>query len=391
MQSVGQASIAEEAGKAGHPVVLQVLPALVTGGVERSTIDIAEALRRAGGTAVVASAGGPLERELARCGAIHVTLPLKSKNPVTLYRNIARLVAVIDRYGVELVHARSRAPAWSAYYAARRRGLPFVTTFHGTYNFKTALKKRYNAIMTRGDRVIANSAFIARHIRENYALDPARLRVVHRGIDLARFDATGVSAERVAALARHWGLPTGRPVVLLPGRLTRWKGQALLIEAAALLRDPDFVAVMVGSDQGRVGYRAELAALIRARGLEGRVLLLEQCDDMPAAYCLARVVVSASTDPEAFGRVVSEAQALGRPVVAADHGGAPEQILPGETGFLFPPGDAAGLAAALRRALALDAAAREALARLAPEHVRRHFSLEQMGEKTLAVYRELLR
>lgn len=376
--------------RGGRPVVLQVLPALVTGGVERSAVDIAQALQQAGGTAIVASEGGPQELELARAGALHVKLPLASKNPLVIRRNIGRLVELIDRYGVEILHARSRAPAWSAFYAARRRGLPFVTTFHGTYNFKGALKKRYNAIMTRGERVIANSDFIERHILANYAVDSARIRVIHRGVDLARFDPAKVSVERIIQLAQKWRLPDGVPVVMLPGRLTRWKGQALLIEAAALLPDLEFVALMVGDDQGRGDYRRELEALIQARGLRGKAVLMDPCDDMPAAYRLSDVVVSASTDPEAFGRVVSEAQAMGRPVVAADHGGAPEQILPGRTGFLFTPGDAAALAAALRRALLMTEGERKALALDATIHARQHFSKQQMCDKTLAVYRELL-
>ncbi len=287
------------------------------------------------------------------------------------------------------MHARSRAPAWSAYYAAKRRGRPFVTTFHGTYNRGVPLKQQYNAIMTKGERVIANSEFISRHIRENYTVDPTRIRVIHRGIDLFRFDPAKVSNERVVALAQRWRLPDGVPVIMLPGRLTRWKGQRLLIEAMTQLADLDCVALMVGSDQGRDNYRSELEALIREKRLIGRAVVLDQCDDMPAAYKLADVVVSASTDPEAFGRVVSEGQALGRPVVAANHGGAPEQILLDRTGFLFEPGSVEGLAQALRRALALTAEQRQVLAGEALAHVREFFSKEQMCARTLALYREI--
>lgn len=391
MHEVGHVVTLQPEEESGRPVVLQVLPALVTGGVERSAVDIAQALRQAGGTAIVASEGGPMELELARAGASHVKLPLASKNPLVMARNVKRLVQLIDQYDVDIVHARSRAPAWSAYYAARRRERPFVTTFHGTYNFGGSLKKQYNAIMTRGERVIANSDFIAQHIRDHYSVDPGRVRVIHRGIDLFRFDPAKVSVERVVALAQKWRLPDGVPVVMLPGRLTRWKGQALLIDAVARLGDLEFIAVMVGSDQGRDDYRRELENLIRQKGLIGKAVVLDECDDMPAAYKLADVVVSASTDPEAFGRVVSEAQALGRPVVAANHGGAPEQILPDQTGFLFPPGDAEGLAQALRRALALSDGERQLLAVASLAHVRAHFSKEQMCARTLALYTEIRR
>lgn len=391
MNERGHIITLEARNDSGRPVVLQVLPSLVTGGVERSTIDVAQALVAAGGTAIVASEGGPMERELQRAGATHITLPLASKNPLVMHRNIRRLVKLIDKYDVDIVHARSRAPAWSAFYAAKKRGLPFVTTFHGTYNQDLPFKKRYNAIMTKGDQVIANSDFIAQHIKENYRVEAARVRVIHRGIDMARFDPSVISAERVVALARRWNLPDGIPVVMLPGRLTRWKGQLLLIDALARLGNREFVAVIVGADQGRGDYRDELETAIKRKGLAGKAVVLEECDDMPAAYKLADAIVSASTDPEAFGRVVSEAQALGRPVVAANHGGAPEQILSGRTGYLFKPGDAADLAQGLVWALDLGQAERQLLAMEALAHVRLNFTKEQMCAKTLGLYTEIMR
>ena len=214
---------------------------------------------------------------------------------------------------------------------------------------------------------------------------PERVRVIHRGVDLARFDPERVSAQRVVTLAGKWRLPDGVPVVMLPGRLTRWKGQGLLIEALARIRDLDWVAALVGSDQGRTAYRDELEAQIEALGLSGRVFIVDHCDDMPAAYMLADLVVSASTDPEGFGRVVSEAQALGRPVAVSDHGGAPEQVLPEETGFLFRPGDAEDLAVAIERALAADARGAAVPGRAcAIANVRDFFSKDQMCAQTLA-------
>ncbi|MGF1609928.1 MAG: glycosyltransferase [Kiloniellales bacterium] len=227
-------------GEGGGPVILQVLPRLGTGGAERGTVDVAQAIVAAGGTAIVASEGGALERELARAGAHHVTLPLASKNPLVMRRNVGRLESLIEEHEVDILHARSRAPAWSAAAAARRKGCHFVTTFHGTYNASLPFKLRYNAIMVSGERVIAISEFIARHIHETYAVEPARIRVIQRGVDLARFDPAKVSAERVIQLARAWRLPDGVPLIMLPGRLTRWKGQLLLLDALASLAELDF-------------------------------------------------------------------------------------------------------------------------------------------------------
>ncbi len=372
------------------PAVLQVLPALETGGVERGTVDVAKALTAAGWRALVASSGGAMVRELDRVGAEHITLPLARKDPLAIRANVARLAALIEEAGVGLVHARSRAPAWSAHYAARRTGRPFVTTFHGAYLFGSRLKHRYNSVMARGDRVIAVSHYIADHIRENYDVDEARLRVVPRGIDLTLFDPKAVSAERIVTLAGKWRLPDGMPVVMLPGRLTRHKGHTVLIEALALLGRTDIRCLLVGSDQGREGFRKELVRRVRKRGLDGVVHIVGDCRDVPAAYMLADVVVSPSSIPEGFGRVVAEAQAMGRPTIATDHGAAREMLVPGETGLLTPPGDAQALAAALDWALALDGEARQALAARAMPRVRAGFSMETMCARTLAVYRELL-
>lgn len=373
------------------PVVLQVLPSLVTGGAERGAVDIAGAIQADGGTAIIASEGGPMENDLKRLGALHLKMPLASKNPLVMQRNVTRLVRAIESYSVDLIHVRSRAPAWSARAAARRTGCHFVTTFHAPYNFTGGLKKRYNAVMADGERVIAISEFVADHVREHYKVDPRRLRVVHRGVDLARFDPDRVSAERMIQLSTRWRLPDGLPLILMPGRLTRWKGQTVLLEALSHLSDMEYRCVLVGADQGRTAYRRELEGLITQNNLAGRVSLLDECGDMPAAYMLSDVVVSASTDPEGFGRVIAEAQALGRPVVASDHGGAREQIIAERTGFLFPPGDAVRLAAALRKALGLSPEARAKLHDEAIARVRQNFSKDQMCAKTLSLYKEVLR
>ncbi|MFC1672562.1 glycosyltransferase family 4 protein [Pseudomonadota bacterium] len=371
--------------------VLQVLPALGgSGGVERGTVEIAGCINQRGWRSLVASSGGEQVYKLQRAGADHFVLPLQSKNPFVMYANIARLERLIRDYKVDIVHARSRAPAWSAYFAAKRTGAAFITTFHGTYGAKGGLKRAYNAVMAKGERVIAISAFIAGHLKQLYGAAGDKIRVIHRGVDLDSFNQTKVSAERVVKLSTQWRLEDGHPVVMLPGRLTRWKGQTVFIEAVAQLGRDDIRCVLVGSDQGRSGYRKELDRLIDRHGLNGVVRIVDHCDDMPAAYMLADVVVSASTDPEAFGRVVVEAQALGRLVVAPDHGGARETIQPGATGWLFPPGNKNGLATALGEALALDDAARQVVANAAIESVRKDFSKDAMCTKTLAVYDEVL-
>jgi glycosyltransferase involved in cell wall biosynthesis len=383
------------------PVVLQVLPSLDVGGggVERSAIDVAEALVLAGKKVVVASEGGRQVCELERRGAKHIELPLSSKSPFVIRQNINRLRDVIAREGIQLVHARSRAPAWSAHAAAAASGVPFMTTFHGTYNFGTGffgnLKKKYNAIMTRGDAVIANSQFIADHIAANYDVPAARVHVIPRGIDTARFDAEGFNVNRIIELASRWRVPDGNAIVMLPGRLTRWKGQLLFVEALARLKSrmglDDFrvTGLLVGSDQGREAYRRELEECIYENGLGGDIRIVGHCADMPAAYMMSNVVVSASTDPEAFGRVVAEAQAMGRPVVVADHGGASEQVIEGVTGWRFTPGDPQAMAEALEIALAIGDNARALLAECAAEHVRANFAKSGMCAATLRVYADL--
>jgi len=373
------------------PTVLQILPALGgSGGVERGTVEIAGAISQAGGRALVASEGGLLVHDLTRVDAEHFTLPVASKNPVVMYRNISRLVELIKRERVDIVHVRSRAPAWSAYLACQRTKVPLVTTFHGTYAISNWLKRKYNSVMTYGERMIAISTFIGGHVRRHYGVPVDRIRVIHRGVDIDRFDPEKVSAERVIKLANDWRLPDGVPIIMLPGRLTRWKGQLVLIDAIAALGRTDIRCLLVGSDQGREDYRRELEKKIMSHNLEEVVRIVDHCDDMPAAYKLTDLVISASTDPEAFGRVVCEGQAMGRPVIASDHGGSRETILPGVTGWLTPTGDSVALASAIETALKLDHAARTKLALIAIDHIRTNFSKTQMCDKTLDVYNEVL-
>jgi glycosyltransferase involved in cell wall biosynthesis len=373
------------AGDLGGAVVLQVLPALGGGGVERGTVEMTEAIAAAGGVALVASAGGRMAPQIAAAGGQHVTLPLATKNPFGLWRNAARLEAVIRAERVAIVHARSRAPAWSAWLAARRTGAHFLTTYHGAYGEDFPGKRRYNAVMARGERVIAISRFIARLIEERHGLDPARIRVIPRGVDAALFDPAAVAPDRVARLARDWDLPMGRKVVMLPGRLARWKGQAVLVAALARL---DAVGVLVGGERQHPAYAGALKAQAARLGVALR--LVGHCDDMPAALLLADVVVNASIEPEGFGRVVIEAQAMGRPVIATDHGGAVETVEHGVTGWRVPPGDAAALAEALAQVLGMAAAERAALGARARAAVLARYTVPAMQAATLAVYRELL-
>ena len=389
MPEADSSNIRASRAGSGKGTVLQVLPQLVMGGVERGTIDIAAALVADGWNAVVASEGGPMARELDRVGASHFTLPLASKNPFVIRANIDRLAKLIARVDADIVHARSRAPAWSARYAAQRSGRHFVTTFHSVYGgHESFLKRRYNAVMAAGERVIAISHFVADHVASVYNVPPERLRIIPRGVDVARFDPDSVSPERMVRLLHSWRLPDGVSTVLLPGRLTRWKGQLVLIEAMARLNRPNVHAIILGAGDAR--YRRELEEAVAASGVGAAFRFVDDCADVTAAYMLADIVVSASTDPEGFGRVVIEAQAMGRPVIATAHGGAQETIVPGETGWLVPPGDAAALAHAIGETLDLDDAARLALSRREIAHVRAHFTSDLMAARTLAVYGELL-
>jgi glycosyltransferase involved in cell wall biosynthesis len=371
------------------PAVLQVIPSLVSGGAERGTIDLAGALTASGWTAYVASSGGPMEHQLARLGVRHLKLPLASKNPLVMRRNVAALIEIVRRHKIDIVHARSRAPAWSAWSAARATRRRFVTTFHNAYDTDLPLKLWYNSVMARGERVIAISQFVGEHVASVYGVGSDRLRVIPRGVDIAAFDPRRVNGERVCALATRWRVPDDVAVVMLPGRLTRWKGGLDFIEAIARLGRRDLCCLLVGAEQ-RPGFRRELEATIERLGLVGMFRIVEDCRDMPAAYMLSDVVVSASTDPEGFGRVITEAQAMGRPVVATDHGGARETIVPGVTGWLAPPRDPAALASAIGQALRLDTAERAAFARRAIGHVAANFTREAMCSRTIDVYEELL-
>jgi len=373
------------------PVILQVLPALISGGVERGVVDIAQAIKEAGFTSLVASAGGAMVSQLNAANITHIPLPLATKNPVGMIWNRQRLMRLIRECQVDIVHARSRAPAWSSYWAAQKTGVHFVTTWHGTYSLGGKYKQHYNSIMGRGERVIAVSEFIKKHILEHYQVDAARIRVIPRGVDVEAFSSAGVTHERIAQIGRKLRIEHDCPLILLPGRLTEWKGHLFLLDALRTMTDVPFLCLLVGkADKKHESYRKRIEEAIFHYGLSQRVRLIDHVSDMPSLYYLADVVVSASLRPEAFGRVIPEAQAMGKLVMGTAHGGACETIIHEKTGFLVEPGNVEQCASVLRRMLALSAMGRTKVTDAAQMHVREHFSLRKMQESTLEVYRETL-
>lgn len=370
---------------------MQIIPELSAGGAEQGCIDVAAELVRSGAKAIVVSNGGDRVHELARIGAIHIDMPIHSKNPLMILKNARKLRRLIGEYQVNIVHARSRAPAWSAWQACKGTDAHFMTTAHAPYNTGGRAKHLYNSVMAKGERVIAISNYVANYLRHHYRVPDSKIRVIHRGIQLERFHPTTVTPERMIALSSEWRIPDGSNIIMLPGRITRWKGHHVLIEAMALLGRKDLFCVIIGSDQGRDEYRKELEATIEEKGLGGQVRIVEHCNDMPAAYMLASVVVSASTDPEGFGRIPVEAQAMGRPIIATDHGGAQETVIHGQTGWLVPHSDPMALKHAIESVMAMTPNQRVMLATRAMAHIAEHFTREQMCDKTLNVYAELLR
>ncbi|MEE8453691.1 MAG: glycosyltransferase family 4 protein, partial [Limibaculum sp.] len=324
--------------------VLQIVPQMEMGGVERGTLEITEAITRIGGRALVATAGGRLLPRIIKAGGEVIAMNVDTKNPLNLWQNARLLARLIHDLQIDIVHARSRAPAWSAYWATQRTGAHFVTTYHGAYREDFPLKRRYNAVMASGRPVIAVSDFIRRLIIERHQVAPERIVTIPRGADINVFSEETVGNERAIKLAEQWGLlDDPRPVIMLPARLTRWKGGEDLIDAADRLRamrGDDFLILLVGEDGGR-GFEAVLRKRIDKLGVGSIVHLAGGCTDMAAAYKLASVVVSPSIEPEAFGRAVVEAQSMGRPVIATGHGGAQETVAHGSTGWLYPPGDIA--------------------------------------------------
>ncbi|MEM7507877.1 MAG: glycosyltransferase family 4 protein [Pseudomonadota bacterium] len=371
--------------------VMQVVPQLNIGGVERGALEMTEAIVAAGGRALVATAGGTQSLRITKAGGELVLLDAASKNPWTIWRNAARLERLIAEQRVDLVHARSRAPAWSAWMACTRSATPFVTTYHGTYREDLPFKRRYNAVMARGRPVIAISEFIRELIKQRHQVLDDQIVVIPRGADIAVFSEEMVGNERTVKLAEAWGmLDDPRPILMMPGRLTRWKGAESVIDAAARLKaqrgKSDFLILIVGD--GDAGFTATLDQQIGDLEVTDCVHRVGNCTDMAAAYKLASVVMSASIEPEAFGRVVVEAQAMGRPVIATDHGGARETVQHGITGWRYPPGDADRLAEQMNQALNMDASERAHMGMAARARMHARYTISSMQQATLAVYED---
>ncbi len=370
---------------------MQIIPELGAGGAEQGCIDTAAAIVDAGAKSIIVSHDGYRIGELERIGAQHINMPVHSKNPLTILSNIAKLKTLIRKHNVDIVHVRSRAPAWSAWYACKATNCHFMTTCHAPYNITNKIKRRYNSIMTKGEIVIAISDFVAQYLRDNYEIDQSRIRTIHRGIPIERFHPSAVSPERMIDLADKWRIPDGSYVILLPGRITRWKGHHVMIDAMAKIERDDILCVMIGSDQGRRDYRKELENAINEKNLGARVRIVDQCTDMPAAYMLSTIVVSASIEPEGFGRVPVEAQSMGKTIIATDHGGAKETVIGGMTGWFTPPSDSDALAKAIKEVLSIGPTQHAILAARSMGHVAKHFSKHTMTEKILDVYAEILR
>jgi len=380
--------------------VLQIIPALNSGGAERTTVDIAEALADAGARALVASEGGRLVRELEAKGGTFIAFPASTKNPFVIWRNAERLVRLCRDHHVDLIHARSRAPAWSALIAARRLKIPFVTTVHGNHKSGSYLKRLYNSVMARGDRVIANSARTAEWIKQHYPWASSKVITIPRGTDLRGFTREAVDQSRYNKLRSQWGISDDARIILMAARITPLKGHLIALHAFnAVLkqRKEPLALVFVGDDKGREAFAAELDRTISERGLAGQVFRVGHCADMPAAYALADLVIMPSIEPEGFGRSVVEAQAMGTAVIASNLGATPGTIISRAdderlnfTGWIVPAGDVSRLADAMIQALTLPSDAVQALGKRARSHVEAHFSLSAMTEATLGVYRAVL-
>lgn len=386
---------------AARPTILQIIPKLEAGGAELAVIDMAEAVVKAGGRALVLAEPGRMTPRLEAVGGEAIDFPASTKNPLKLVTNASAIAALVAREGVSLIHARSRAPAWSGLMAARRAKVPFVTTYHGAYSEPNAFKRAYNGVMARGDVTIANSGFTADLIAERYGIAREKIVVIHRGLDPARFDPAQVSPERVEALRRAWGVAPGQKVILQAARLTSWKGQGVLIAAVAILKSRGHLGgakvILAGDPQGRDAYVTELRQHIAREGLDDTVAIVGHVEDIPAAFLAAHVTVVPSTKPEAFGRSVTEAAAMACPVISSDIGAPPETMkaapktpLDQATGWLVRVSDAAALAEGLAAALALPPEARAAMGARARAHVMAHFTKRNLQLHTLAVYDRLL-
>lgn len=371
--------------------ILQILPNLKQGGVERGTIEMAKAIADAGGTAIVVSGGGAMVAQLQRIGVEHITLPVGSKNPLRWPSIRRKLRLIMTDNNIDLVHVRSRAPAWIAIPAAKALKIPVVTTVHGRFKATNMFKKYYNSIMMRADRIVAISDYVSDLIIRQFPKAADKITIIHRGVDVDLFNPKAVNAQRTINAADKLNVDENKKIIMLPARPTLWKGQEVMIAAMAKLTHKDAVLILVGAGAGRDAFQSKLMAVIASHNMQGRVILAPETNDMPAAMMLADVVVMPSLTPEPFGRVAIEAQAMGRPVVAFDHGGAVESIIAGTTGWLAKPADVDDLATAVDTALSLKPRARQQYSKRARQHVLDDFTTDLMKSKTLTIYRKLLK
>ena len=377
--------------------VLQVIPRLGYGGAETGCYDLAHYLHEQKCKSYILTSGGELIKYIDKKKVKLIRLPVHSKNPFMIIINSIAIVALILFFNISVVHARSRAPAWSCYIATKITRRKFVTTFHGTYNFKSSIKKFYNSIMVKSDLLIAGSNFIFSHISENYKKflnSKKKFLVIFRGINTEYFDADIIKDKDVEKLKSTWKIENNKKIILLPGRLTAWKGQEMFIEAINLfsLNNPelDFVAVILGDDQGRTVYRKKLERLVEQFKLTQKIKFVDNCNVMPVAYYISDVVVSSSIEPEAFGRVSVEAQSMKKPIIASNIGGSKETVIDNKTGLLFESGNPKSLCDKLNEIIKLDSLTLDLMGREARKNVINRFNIEKMCLNTYSEYKKLL-
>ncbi len=377
--------------------VLQVIPELGYGGAETGCYDIAHYLPENNCKSFIVTSGGDLLKFVDKKKVKIIRLPVKSKNPFLILLNSIVLVGIILCFNITIVHARSRAPAWSCLIATKLTGRKFVTTFHGTYNFSGKIKKFYNSVMVRSDLIIAGSNFIFSHIKENYSeylKSSKKFLVIFRGINIDYFDASTKLESDEKKLLKDWKINKEKKIILMPGRLTHWKGQELFIEAINLVKVElgyeAFHAVILGSDQGRDLFKKKLIRLTEQHHLTNQVKFIDNCRDMALAYKISDIVVSASVEPEAFGRVAVEAQSMKKLIIASNIGGSNETIIDEKTGFLFESGNAKALSKKIVRALTMDESSLDLMGKEGRKNIIKKFNVEKMCFSTYSEYKRLL-
>ncbi len=377
--------------------VLQVIPSLGYGGAETGCYDLAHYLYEQNCSSYIVTSGGELLKYVNKSRVKVIKLPVHSKNPLLILINAIILIFIILFLKISIVHARSRAPAWSCYLATKITRRKFVTTFHGTYNFSNVLKKFYNSIMVKSDLIIAGSNFIFSHIKENYSeyLNPKKkFLVIFRGINTDYFDSSTILETDEDKLLKKWEIKRGKKIILLPGRLTEWKGQELFLEAINLvniqLGHEAFYAVILGSDQGRKVFKKKLFRLVDQYRLSNQVRFIEECKKMPVAYKIANIIISSSVEAEAFGRVSVEAQSMEKPIIASNIGGSNETIINNKTGILFESGNAEALSAKIMEVLQLDETTLKLMGNEGRKNVVKKFNIEKMCFSTYSEYKKLI-